>query len=409
MYRVSPHIVQFAWALGAGLVLATLWVNLDPASYYDVIEYRLWAPHLPSVLALTKPIFSLQFITSQGLMALFIGLIAKELWEALVLSHGALSGRHRRIMPLGAVLGGALGAVGVWLAIPNTAASPYDLGSMSGWSLPIGSDVILCYVFGTWVFGKGHPALHLLLLIAIAFDILGLLGIAVTSLSQWVQPLWLGLSVLALVAIWRFSSRHAHPNASEIAHRRAALLWPYALAGFVCWLGFVLSGLPGALGLLPLIPLIPHAERSFGLFAEAEDILHDPLNRLAHLLARPVTVTLFLFGLTNGSVDLQSFGALTPQILTALWLGKPLGILAGAWIGLRLSARPMPKGVSAFDLGLIAILLGMGMTVPLLALDTALPAGLPADQVRAGLAASLGFGLLALVLARLFGPKRAQG
>jgi hypothetical protein len=41
----------------------------------------------------------------------------------------------------------------------------------------------LCYVFGTWVFGKGHPALHLLLLIAIAFDILGLLGIAVTSLS----------------------------------------------------------------------------------------------------------------------------------------------------------------------------------------------------------------------------------
>jgi NhaA family Na+:H+ antiporter len=67
----------------------------------------------------------------------------------------------------------------------------------------------------------------------------------------------------------------------------------------------------------------------------------------------------------------------------------------------------MPKGVSAFDLGLIAILLGMGMTLPLLALDTALPAGLPADQVRAGLAASLGFGLLALLLARVFGPKRA--
>jgi hypothetical protein len=51
----------------------------------------------------------------------------------------------------------------------------------------------------------------------------------------------------------------------------------------------------------------------------------------------------------------------------------------------------------------------MGMTLPLLALDTALPAGLPADQVRAGLAASLGFGLLALLLARVFGPKRAQG
>lgn len=409
MYRVSPHIVQFAWALGAGLVLATLWINLDPASYYDAIEYRLFILHLPNYLSIAVPIFSAQYITSQALMAVFIALIAKELWEALVLSHGALSGRHRRRMPLGAVLGGALGAVGVWLALPTTATSLYDLSPLSGWSLPIGSDVVLCYVFGTWAFGRGHPALNLLLLMAIAFDILGLLAMAIASLFQRVQPLWLGLSVAALMALWRFSSRHAHPNASEIAHRRAALLWPYVLAGLVCWLGFVLSGLPGALGLLPLIPLIPHAERSFGLFAEAEDILHDPLNRLAHLLAWPVTVTLFLFGFTRGAVDFGAFESLTPKILAALWLGKPLGVLAGAWIGLRLSGRTLPKGVRPFDLALIAILLGMGLTVPLLALDTALPAGLLAHQVRVGLAASLGFGLLAVVLARLFGPKRAQG
>ena len=407
MYRVSPHIVQFAWALGAGLGLATLWVNLDAASYYDVIEYRLWAPHLPDALALPDPIFAAQYITSQALMALFIALIAKELWEALVLSHGALSRGHRRIMPLGAVIGGLGGAVLVWLTLPFAGAAQFDLGPLTGWPLPIGSDVVLCYVFGVWTFGKGHPALHLLLLIAIAFDILGLLAMAIDSAAQGVQPLWLGLSVLALIAIWRFSSRHARAAASEIAHRRAAHLWPYALAGVVCWAGFVLSGLPGALGLLPIIPLIPHAERSFGLFAEAEDVLHDPLNRFAHLLALPVTTTLFLFGLTRGAVDVTAFGTLTPRILAALWLGKPLGLLAGALIGLRLSGRPLPKGVGFFDLMLIAVLSGIGLTVPLLTLDTALPAGLPADQVRAGLAASLAFGLLALALARIFGHRRA--
>jgi NhaA family Na+:H+ antiporter len=407
MYRVSPHIVQFAWALGAGLALATLWVNLDPASYYDVIEYRLWALHLPDSLSLPDPIFSAQYITSQALMALFIALIAKELWEALVLSHGALARGHRRMMPLGAVLGGVLGAVAVWVALPLHSAALFDLGPLTGWSLPVGSDVVLCYVFGAWVFGKGHPALHLLLLMAIAFDILGLLAMAIDSAAQGVQPLWLGLSVLALIALWHFSSRHARAGASEIAHRRAAHLWPYALAGVVCWAGFVLSGLPGALGLLPLIPLIPHAERSFGLFAEAEDVLHDPLNRFAHLLALPVTVALFLFGLTRGAVDVTAFGTLTPRILAALWLGKPLGLLVGALIGLRLSGRPLPKGVGLFDLVLIAVLSGIGLTVPLLTLDTALPAGLPADQVRAGLAASLAFGLLALALARIFGDRRA--
>lgn len=407
MYRVSPHIVQFAWALGAGLALATLWVNLDPASYYDVIEYRLWALHLPDSLSLPDPIFSAQYITSQALMALFIALIAKELWEALVLSHGALARGHRRMMPLGAVLGGVLGAVAVWVALPLHSAALFDLGPLMGWSLPVGSDVVLCYVFGAWVFGKGHPALHLLLLMAIAFDILGLLAMAIDSAAQGVQPLWLGLSVVALIALWRFSSRHARAGASEIAHRRAAHLWPYALAGGVCWAGFVLSGLPGALGLLPLIPLIPHAERSFGLFAEAEDVLHDPLNRFAHLLALPVTVALFLFGLTRGAVDVTAFGTLTPRILAALWLGKPLGLLVGALIGLRLSGRPLPKGVGLFDLVLIAVLSGIGLTVPLLTLDTALPAGLPADQVRAGLAASLASGLLALALARIFGHRRA--
>lgn len=407
MYRVSPHILQFAWALGAGLVLATLWVNLDPSGYYDVIEYRIWAPHLPKVLALPNPIFSLQYITSQGLMALFIALIAKELWESLVLSQGALSRGHRRMMPLGAVLGGVIGSAAVWLALPFESVTLFDLGPSTGWSLPIGSDVVLCYVFGTWVFGKGHPALHLLLLMAIAFDILGLLAMAIDSLGPDLRPLWLGLSALSLLVIWRFSSRHARAGASEIAHRHAARLWPYALAGLICWAGFVLSGLPGALGLLPMIPLIPHAERSFGLFAEAEDILHDPLNRLAHLLAPAVTVALFLFGLTCGAVDLTAFGTLTPRILAALWLGKPLGVLAGALIGLHLSGRSLPKDLRRGDLVLVAALSGIGLTVPLLALDTALPAGLPAGQVRAGLAASLGFGLLAVGLARLFGPRRA--
>ncbi len=408
MYRVSPHVRYFAASLVAGAGLASLWVNLSPNSYYDVVEYRLWSPAMPGWTGLPAPVLTLQYVTSEGLMALFIAFIAKELWEALVLERGALSGATRRSMPLGAVVGGVIGAVLVWLL--TLPADPYlgGLGRAAGWPLPIGSDVVLCYVFGARVFGRDHPALHLLLLISIAFDILGLLAIGLGFPTYGLRPSWLALSALSLGLVWTFSSRFAHPQATERQHRRAATLWPYLLAGVVCWLGVLLSGLPGALGLLPLIVVIPHAERSFGLFAEAEAYLHDPLNRLSQLLVWPLPVILFLFGLTRGGIAVSALGPTTLRVLQALWLGKPAGLLLGALVVLTLRGWRMPKGLHLSDLVLIAVLSGMGATVPLLALDSALPGGLVADEARAGVALSLLFGPLALGLARIIRPRRTE-
>ena len=51
MYRVSPFVRHFAIALLAGAAAATLWVNADPAGYYDAIEYRLVDIDLPGWLA----------------------------------------------------------------------------------------------------------------------------------------------------------------------------------------------------------------------------------------------------------------------------------------------------------------------------------------------------------------------
>ncbi|MGV8986422.1 MAG: Na+/H+ antiporter NhaA [Cypionkella sp.] len=408
MYRVSPHVRHFASALMGGAGAATLWVNLAPDSYYDVLEYRFWAPSLPDWTGLPDPVLTLQYITSEGLMALLIAFIAKELWEALVLERGALAGPTRRTVPLGAVFGGVIGAVLIWLlalpADPDVAA----LGRIAGWPLPIGSDVVLTYVFGAWVFGKAHPALHLLLLISIAFDILGLIGLGLAFPTGGLHPVWLVLSVLALILVWRFAARLARPDATELQRRRAAALWPYLLAGVVCWIGVILSGLPGALGLLPLIPLVPHAGRSFGLFAEAEEFLHDPLNRLAQLLVRPLPVVLFLFGLTRGGVDLSAMGPMTGRVLEAMWLGKPLGLMIGALLAVTLRRGSLPSGLRLQDLLLIAVLSGMGFTVPLLALGSALPGGFLAEQARAGVALSLWFGPLALVASRALKRSRRR-
>ena len=401
MYRVSPFVRHFARALVAGVVLATVWVNLAPNSYYDAIEFRLADLPLPGWMASQGLTVTPMSLVSEGLMALFLFFIGKELWEALVLERGALAGRARLSMPLGAVLGGMIGAVAVWVIATRLFVTAEEATPFVGWTVPLGSDVVLCYVFGRAVFGRDHPALHLLLLITIAFDILGLLLTGLAAPLAVIRPYWLLLPAAALLAAWAGFSRLATAHSTELQHRRAYALWPYLLAGALTWVGVALSGLPPALGLLPLIPVIPHAERSFGLFAEAEEFLSDPLNRLAHLMVHVLPYVLILFGLTRGGVDFAALSPMTGTVLAALWLGKPLGLLIGALSAGAITGRLLPKDLRLSDLLLIAMISGTGFTVPVLAVGLALPGGELAEAARLGLALSLASGPLALLLSRV--------
>ncbi|MEY4696423.1 MAG: hypothetical protein RIT14_851, partial [Pseudomonadota bacterium] len=327
MYRVSPFVRRFAWALMGGIGLATLWVNLSPATYYDSIEFRILDLPLPFWVAADSLTITPMTVVSDLLMSLFLFFVGKELWEALILKRGALAGR-RALLPAGAVLGALLGAIVVW-SVHSAGYMTEDLLESGlargmGWPLPIGSDIVICFVFGRLVFGPGHPALHLLLLLTIATSLLGILILGLTHPSAGLQLLWLILPLGAAVWAWVAYGHPPGPLASERERRRGQVLWPYMVAGGVSWLGVAAAGLPPELGLLPLIPAIPHADRSFGLFAEAEELLHDPLNRLAHLLVKPLAVVLFLFGLTRGGVDLGAFAPPTLTVLAAMWLGKPL-------------------------------------------------------------------------------------
>lgn len=388
MYRVSPFVTRFARALLGGAVLATLWVNLAPASYYDAIEFRLLDLALPAWIAPLGVSLTPMSLVADGLMALVFFFTGKELWEALVLERGALRGRQA-LLPLGLTLGGMAGAAGLWIAVAALIETAEEAGLGTGWQVPLGSDVVLCYLIGRRVFGPGHPALHLLLLVTIATDILALLLLGLTQPEAQLRPLWLVLPLVAAATVWLTIGRAPPADAPERERRSRRHLWPYVVAGLVSWAGIAASGLPPALGLLPVIPAIAHADRSFGLFAEVEELLHDPLNRLAQALAWPVTLALFLFGLTRGGVDLSAFAPTTLVTLAAVWLGRPLGM---AVIGLGLAAAlglRLPPGISVRDVLTIAALTGMAFTLPVLALDSALPGGAMQEAARLGLAISL--------------------
>jgi NhaA family Na+:H+ antiporter len=399
MYRISPFVRHFALALLAGAGLATLWVNLSPASYYDFIELRLADLPLPRWMWAVPISLTPFMVVTDILMALFFFFIGKELWEALILERGALSGR-KALLPFGITLGGMAGAALMWLILQALLETAEEAIPGGGWTVPLGTDTVLAYLVGRQVFGRGHPALHLLLLIAIATDILALLTLGLSNPNLSVRLLWLALPLVAGLTVWRLYGRPLPDTATERERRAGLALWPYAVAGGLSWFGMAASGLPGALGLLPVIPAIRHADRSFGLFAEAEGFLHDPLNRLIHLLIWPVAAILFLFGLIRGGVDIHAFAPTTLILLGSLWIGRPSGMLAtGLSLSLALGLR-LPPGVSLGDLGRVAMVLAMGFTVPAIAIDAALPGGAMQEAARLGLALSLLAGPAALLLFR---------
>ena len=399
MYRVSPFVTRFAWAMLCGMAVATIWVNSAPASYYDFLEWRIadlplpiWmAPHSPSVTPLQ--------IVGNGLMSFFLFFVGKELWESLVLERGALSGR-RAVLPLSLSLGAMIGAAIVWVLVSGIIETAEEAEFATGWAVPLGSDVVLCYLMGRWVFGPGHMALHVLLLLTLSADIIGLLVLGLSTPDVSMRLLWLGLPLIATVSVWVIAGRRPPDTASERRKRQTLYLWPYVVAGAVSWVGVAASGLPAALGLLPVIPAIAHADRAFGLFAEAEELLHDPLNRLVHLLIWPLGVILFLHGLVFGGIDLEAFAPTTLVVLSAMWIGKPLGLVA-VWILFeRLAGAHLPHGLVRRDLYLIALIMGIGFTIPVLTLDRALPGGAMQEAARFGFALSMLAAPAALLLSR---------
>lgn len=399
MYRVSSSVPRFAKALIGGAALATLWVNLAPASYYDSIEFRLLDLTLPGWIAPLPFSLTPLNLVADAAMSLFLFFIGKELWEALTLEHGPLKGRQA-MLPAGLTLGGLAGVALMWILVGSLIETAEEAGFATGWQVPLGSDVVLCFLVGRAVFGAGHPALHLLLLLTIATDILALLVAGLTQPAFSLRLAWLLLPLAAALVTWAVFGRTPDPAASETRRRAGRRLLPYVIAGLVSWIGVAASGLPPVLGLLPVIPAIAHADRSFGLFAAAEEVLHDPLNRLAHALAWPLTGVLFLFGLTRGGVDLSAFAPTTLTALAALWLGRPLGmIVIGLGLATALGLR-LPKGVSLRDVLRIMLIMAMGFTVPVLSLATALPGGAMQEAARLGLAISLLAGPVALLLAR---------
>jgi NhaA family Na+:H+ antiporter len=94
-------------------------------------------------------------------------------------------------------------------------------------------------------------------------------------------------------------------------------------------------------------PHLPHAARSFGLFAKAEALLHDPLNRNIEILTPVLPVALFTFGVTRSGLDLLALTPTTGTILLVFWLRLYRSRACHRRMPAGLGQTPKPPGLAS--------------------------------------------------------------
>ena len=414
VHRVWNFITGYSLLLVGGTLIALIWANLDLASYRALAHAVLLdgsvVGHAHEVAGEVHRTLTLDFIVNDLLMAFFFAMAAKEVWEGVALKDGELRGK-KALTPLVATAGGMLGPVLVYFAL-GAAMGVLEL-TAQGWAIPTATDIAFSYLVGRIVFGAGHPAIPFLLLLAIADDAGGLLILAIFYPTGALAPGWLLLSLGAAAGVYLFANwlprrldrgRQHRPFSTWV--RRRLSFWPYLAAGALSWYGFHEAGIHPALGLLPIVPAVPHADRSFGIFSEAEARLPDLLNWMAQHLKYPVEVVLFLFGLLNAGVAVSVISEPTVMVWGGLLIGKPLGIFLAGLLAVRVLGLGLPEGLRLADLLVLGCVAAIGFTVSLFVATVAFPAGEVQDAAKMGALLSFSAAGIALLAGKMLGVQR---
>lgn len=380
--RQRIHLLrEFSVPLISGVVVALVWANGAPHDY----EAAIHGPLLGGL--------SLHFLTNDVFMVFFFGIAAVEITQSC-LPGGDLNPPRKALNPLFATLGGVLGPALTYAGLNHAFGSPALAG---GWGIPTATDIALAWLAARLVFGRNHPVIAYLLLLAIADDAIGLAIIALFYPNPLhpLAPAWL-LATAAGVG-------------AALALRRAQVrsYWPYLLLGGVpSWVGLFHAQLHPALALVFIVPALPHPRREHGHLFEQDPKDVSTLARFEHEWKAIVDLGLFLFGLANAGVPFTEIGEGTWLVLGSLVVGKTVGIFAFGLLAVALGF-PLPNGVRKRALLVMGMIAAIGFTVALFIAGEAFADPVLRGQAKMGAMLSAGAAAVAYAMGRAVGLKRA--
>ncbi|HEX7780555.1 MAG TPA: Na+/H+ antiporter NhaA [Vicinamibacterales bacterium] len=367
---VLPRLSQFALEhlllLPIGALIALLWVNTAPESYFTFS-------------------YAIAFAVNDVAMVFFFALIAKEVVEATA-PGGVLHPWRRTLLPVIASIGATTVPALLHMQLVRALDEPMlELG----WPVTLAIDLGLLFLVARIVFGSRHPMIPFLLLLGIASNTIGILAMAITSPTTDLRL----VSGAALLAI-------ALGIAAGLRRYRVRSFWPYViLAGGLSWFAFYWSRVHPAFALVPIVPFLPHAARDPGFLVDARPDAKDALSRFEIWWRYPAQVALFFFGLVNAGVPINALEAGTWGLPIAVIVGKPIGVALGAGAAM-LAGLHLPPRVAWRELIVGGLVAAIGFSVGLFFCTALLSPGQLRSEISMGVLMTLAGAPLAIAAAR---------
>ena len=385
---------EFSIPLILGVIGALIWANVDIASYQSFVNYVLF----PFTIFGHK--MTLHFLVNDIFMVFFFGIATVEIVQA-VSEGGSLNPISKAINPLYATVGGVIGPVLLFfllcylLPLQDLLEHTSFREVINGWGIPTATDIALAWLIARMVFGKNHPAVSYLLLLAVADDAIGLIIIAVfyPDPAYSVEIGYLALSLLAMGAAFSFRKYNVKSFIPYIA-----------IAGTLSWCGLIMAHLHPALALVFVVPFMLTSQKKHGEMFEDEP-QHSTLIDFEHAFKLFVDFGLFAFGLANAGVLLTEVNSLTWIILSSLIIGKVLGISFFGILGDKMGFG-LPQGMNYKSLVIAGLIAGLGLTVALFVSGEAYHQPFLQNGAKMGALFSLIVAPIALFLGNIFKVKR---
>ena len=321
-------------------VFALLVANSPLAAWYSsVFEIRLVLGI--GSLHLGKPLL---LWINDGLMAVFFFLVGMELKREILEGH--LSSLRAASMPAFAALGGMV-VPGLFYVF-FTRADPV---AVHGWAIPTATDIAFALGVLALLGNRVPTALKAFLLSVAVFDDIGAIVIIACFYTEGLSAVAFGVAGITIAAL-------ALLNRLGVMRPAA-----YLLLGILLWIAVLKSGVHATLAGVVLAMFIPLRTRGDAA---------SPLRRLERLLHPWVAFgVLPLFALANAGVSVMGLSmrdTLRPVplgIITGLFLGKQIGIMASCWNATKLRLATLPESVGWTQLYGVALLCGIGFTMSL--------------------------------------------
>lgn len=386
-HRVQAAAVDFArWAPSTGLLLllGTVAALVISNSTVGPAFASFWRAPLGFQLGARAFVLPVIDWVNHGLLSAFFLVVGLEIKREFTV--GRLASRRAAVLPLAAAFGGMAAPALLYLLVVGGGALA------SGWGLTIATDTAFAVALIVLLGDRVPVDLRIFLTAAVIIDDLVAIAVIALFYSSSLSLKYLAAAVLVtglLVAINRWKVYRA---------------LPYVVLGILLWFCLHEAGLHATLAgvILALVaPTRPPANLNV-LLAQAQAVIQadNPSGNdvtMRHGLSRPALNALNLihdridspaskvlhavepwssyavlpiFALANAglvwSTDIvQGHERLVLAIVLGLVVGKPVGILLGSWLAVRLGLAVKPEVYSWRQLAGAGALAGIGFTMSL--------------------------------------------